>query len=352
MLKYGIINIESSKVGDFLKKTLKIFIFLFIFLAFKSNVFSYNCVYDFDYKVGLFEWFSNHDTVGFTMTDKTISVRDSIFDATVGFYDPYGKSAISIPELLKSLGGKCPSKVVVGVVTLDSVSGYAIFFDESNFYSLNKESDMLGTRYTLSEKFMKDTKIYGSILEENHATAYYNSSKSDADVDPSIKFPCKYYNDTIEKLEKLDCYNKKCTSSDIGKYNEYKNNLKTFCENVLSMGNIGVNSCITPCLGLNDYFKQKEASNVTCGFSDRLLVIINNILRWIKYILPVIVIILGILDFIKAISTDKEDEMKKAQKRFIIRLIAAALVFIVPLIITFILDKMGFTANSCGIDLF
>ena len=49
------------------------------------------------------------------------------------------------------------------------------------------------------------------------------------------------------------------------------------------------------------------------------------------------------------IGADKEDEMKKAQKKFIIRLIAAALVFIIPLIIEFILTKMGFEYNGCAI---
>jgi hypothetical protein len=88
---------------------------------------------------------------------------------------------------------------------------------------------------------------------------------------------------------------------------------------------------------------------VKCGFSGRLLVWANNILRWIKYILPVFVIVLAILDFIKAIGADKDDEMKKAQKRFITRLIAAALVFIIPLIIEFILTKMGFGYDSCGL---
>ena len=65
--------------------------------------------------------------------------------------------------------------------------------------------------------------------------------------------------------------------------------------------------------------------------------------------MPVLVIVLGILDFIKAIGADKEDEMKKAQKNFIIRLIAAALVFIIPLILEFILIKMGFGYDSCGL---
>ena len=72
-------------------------------------------------------------------------------------------------------------------------------------------------------------------------------------------------------------------------------------------------------------------------------------LRWIKYLLPVVVIILGILDFIKAIGADKEDEMKKAQGSFVRRLIAAALVFLIPLILEFVLDKMGFGYDTCGL---
>ena len=62
-----------------------------------------------------------------------------------------------------------------------------------------------------------------------------------------------------------------------------------------------------------------------------------------------VVILLGIIDFIKAIVSEKDDEMKKAQGHFVKRLIAAALIFIIPFIIEFILNKMGFAANGCGI---
>jgi len=86
-----------------------------------------------------------------------------------------------------------------------------------------------------------------------------------------------------------------------------------------------------------------------CRFSGRLLSFFSNILRWIKYILPVIVIVFGILDFMKAMGADKDDEMKKAQGKFVKRLIAAALVFIIPLIIQFILEKMGFGYDACGL---
>ena len=120
----------------------------------------------------------------------------------------------------------------------------------------------------------------------------------------------------------------------------------------------GQSGCIDSCLTIKETLNSfKEGTDLyddgkntgDCGFSERLLVWASNILRWIKYILPVVVIVFGILDFIKAISADKDDEMKKAQKRFIIRLIAAALVFIIPLILEFVLDKMGFGYNDCGL---
>ena len=42
--------------------------------------------------------------------------------------------------------------------------------------------------------------------------------------------------------------------------------------------------------------------------------------------------------------------MKKAQDRFVKRLIAAALIFIIPFILGFILDKMGFSDYIDGCD--
>ena len=82
---------------------------------------------------------------------------------------------------------------------------------------------------------------------------------------------------------------------------------------------------------------------------ERLIDFIQNIIKWIKYVLPVLVIVLSIIDFIKAIGSDKDDEMKKAQSNFVKRLIGAALLFLVPLIIELILEKMGFSSNSCGL---
>ena len=151
-----------------------------------------------------------------------------------------------------------------------------------------------------------------------------------------------------------------CKSDVINRVKELESNIKSYCSNILQNYDYkgGQLKCIDDCLSIKETLDSlKEGTdlqdNITnlgeCGFSSRLLVWVSNILRWVKYILPVIVVVFGIIDFIKAISDEKEDEMKKAQKRFVTRLIAAALVFIIPLIIEFVLDKMGFGYNSCGL---
>ena len=149
----------------------------------------------------------------------------------------------------------------------------------------------------------------------------------------------------------------RCKSNAITEVNKYTETLKNTCNNIIQNQSLSVeDGCVSSCLQANkaiQTLKEKyigiENLNNDCSISERLIVWIKNILKWIKFILPVIVIVMGIIDFIKAIGADKEDEMKKAQGAFVKRLIAAALVFIIPLIIEFILDKMGFGYNDCGI---
>lgn len=167
------------------------------------------------------------------------------------------------------------------------------------------------------------------------------------------------FNKAIEEYQKCSDDDAVCISQKITTINENENTLKSYCKSILAEQNFDSGTeqdCLTDCLSIGIQIKQaKMAAGLIsgdsgeCGFSARLLVWISNILRWIKYILPVIVIVMGIVDFIKAIAADKDDEMKKAQGAFVKRLIAAALVFIIPLIIEFILDKMGFGYNDCGL---
>ena len=66
--------------------------------------------------------------------------------------------------------------------------------------------------------------------------------------------------------------------------------------------------------------------------------IINQILGYIRIIVPILIILLGTLDFAKAVLAGKEDNLKKAQSTFVKRLIAGVAVFFVPVIVDIIMD--------------
>ena len=137
-------------------------------------------------------------------------------------------------------------------------------------------------------------------------------------------------------------------------YKKTKERLSVLCKSVMSQNDY-MDSCVQSCLDLNDTIALIEADknnpneNKTCIFSERLAAWIMNILRWVKYIVPVLLIVLSMLDFIKAMAGEKDDELKKAQKHFTVRLIAAVLIFLIPFILEFIFDKMGFVYEGCGI---
>lgn len=99
--------------------------------------------------------------------------------------------------------------------------------------------------------------------------------------------------------------------------------------------------------------------NLTCGgsavqdgnvirgirFHENLPKFTNHLYDILKIATPVIIIITGMLDVLKAVSAQKEDEMKKAQKKFLNRLLAGVVVFlvfvIVETIVAFVLPSSG-----------
>ena len=80
-----------------------------------------------------------------------------------------------------------------------------------------------------------------------------------------------------------------------------------------------------------------------CGFNympDRLPGFTSGIYTILKILVPIILIVMGMLDFTKATMASKEDDMKKSQKRFITRLIAGVMVFFVMSIVQFVFKKI------------
>ena len=79
--------------------------------------------------------------------------------------------------------------------------------------------------------------------------------------------------------------------------------------------------------------------------------ILQRILNYIKIFGPIAVILLSAIDFIKAIMSSDEKIMQSVQSKFIIRLIAAIALFLIPLIVQLILNVfLGISNPTCGIQ--
>ena len=168
-------------------------------------------------------------------------------------------------------------------------------------------------------------------------------------------YKCLFISNYMKKIEKEKTYS--------NKYNESKSQLKSFCNLMLQTGSynekddegelLAESICLQECIKINEVLAERESQQSqgrnSCNLSGKILSFIHNILKWMKYIAPVLVIILGILDFIKALASSDDDAMKKAQKRFITRLIAAALLFLLPLIVDYILRIFNLYDKNCDI---
>ena len=201
---------------------------------------------------------------------------------------------------------------------------YKIFVDEIDYENNKSEC--------------QEVLIFGEVFSDS--TEDYGSS-------------CRTYDNFINDLKENYTYclndKSKCLN-----YKSLKDKISGFCRSITTYASYDTSACLRKCLNyksdiLNKVETNNEEIDGECGFSGKLIQFIGNIIKWIKYIIPVVVIVLGILDFIKAIAGDKEEEIKKAQGKFVKRLIAAALIFIIPFILEFVLNKMGFDANGCGI---
>lgn len=75
-----------------------------------------------------------------------------------------------------------------------------------------------------------------------------------------------------------------------------------------------------------------------------------NIVNLIKWGVPILLIIFGMLDLGKAVIAGKEDEMKKSQGALIKRFIYAVAVFLVITLVTFVMKLVGDADADAGAD--
>ena len=86
-----------------------------------------------------------------------------------------------------------------------------------------------------------------------------------------------------------------------------------------------------------------SCGNLGFSFSGSIPYAVHMIITIIKIVVPVLLIIFGMIDFMKSVTAAKEDEIKKGQQTFIKRLIAGVLVFFVIQIVQLV---VRFASNS------
>lgn len=116
------------------------------------------------------------------------------------------------------------------------------------------------------------------------------------------------------------------------------------------------NSCTNGnCLYNNiDTIREGTATSLECDAilgdptkPDSVAWLVKEILGYLKVLGPLLVLVLSSIDFAKAIIMSDDDTMKKSQKKLITRLLAMALLYLIPVLVEAILDIFGVT--SCSI---
>ncbi len=77
--------------------------------------------------------------------------------------------------------------------------------------------------------------------------------------------------------------------------------------------------------------------------------LLQQIFNFIKIVGPILVVIISSVDFAQVIINSDDDAMAKALKKLGHRLMLAALLFFIPLLVEVALDLFGFT-SSCGLN--
>lgn len=97
------------------------------------------------------------------------------------------------------------------------------------------------------------------------------------------------------------------------------------------------------------------ADDITCSIAGRDIKMdiklpdtVHLIILILQIAVPVILVVFGSIDFIKALTSQKDDEIKKGQKTFISRLIAGVIIFFVVAIVKLVI---GFAAGDDASDI-
>lgn len=104
-------------------------------------------------------------------------------------------------------------------------------------------------------------------------------------------------------------------------------------------------------------FEPIEEESINCesvfkknGEYNSLYYALQDAFTFIKFLAPVLVIVLSSMDYIKAITSHDAEGLKKANSKFIKRLVIGVLIFLLPYILDFLFEAFGvYDIQTCGV---
>ena len=99
---------------------------------------------------------------------------------------------------------------------------------------------------------------------------------------------------------------------------------------------------------------KKEEIDTSCGLlggeTSKVVTFLSKMFNYVKVIIPILIILLSIADFLKVIFSGIDDDMKKAMDKFIKRIIIAVVFILVPLFISIIINISGVTSQYSEVN--
>lgn len=236
---------------------------------------------------------------------------------------------------------------------------FSFFFFSTDVYAA-KELTCVYEKGSLTEKVLLQQDSSGKI------TLYKN--KKDAESDGKIKGKDKYsdwytvenpkivYDDSVKKDGDVltECPKSKKTNQDFANVISDKDGEVTFYGNNKGKNKLESNSNKVETVETNRKATVKASEQFTLDIkftkitisscedlfkgAEDLLDMIKSVITVVKIAIPLILIVLGTIDFAQAIFSSNEDGIKKAQSRFTKRVIIAVVIFLIPSILKALLS--------------
>ena len=130
------------------------------------------------------------------------------------------------------------------------------------------------------------------------------------------------------------CYEIKNTRTGVVSYSNSVDNIESYETATLLDNN---KKCKTDGINLNN--------KVTCGnigtFHKKIPEITSWLITVVEVLVPVILVIMGMIDFVKGLVSQKEDEIRKGQQVFIKRLITGIIIFFIVVFVKLIISAVS-----------